>query len=212
MRALTTAIALVLVTVTSTASAQPKKENSYAKLGEKYLLDGDFKMAVSHLEKSLPADSNNAEVLFMLGYSYYHTGNYSKSVSSFTRAISQKPYETSSYYYRGKARNILATQNGTTLPYAEREKLLQAGIKDFSKAIEMNGNDVKLYQNRGLAYRDLGILKSQKTAKVYDKAGAAAAYKSCMTDLQRVLDSAPAREDIQTELKKAKVYLANLDN
>jgi hypothetical protein len=100
----------------------------------------------------------------------------------------------------------------STLPYAEREKLLQASIRDFSKGIELNSNDMKLYQNRAIAYRDLGILKSQKVPRFYDKTAAAAAYKACMADLQKVLDVSPAREDILTEMKKAKVYLANLDN
>ena len=211
MRALTICTAFILVS-SAAVFAQPKKENPWAKLGEKALLDGDFKMAISHLEKSLPADSNNAEVLIMLGYSYYHTGNYPKSVSSFSRAISLKPSEASSYYYRGKARDLMATQVNSTLPYAEREKLLQASIRDFSKGIELNSNDMKLYQNRAIAYRDLGILKSQKVPRFYDKTAAAAAYKACMADLQKVLDVSPAREDILTEMKKAKVYLANLDN
>src|SRR5688572_22878072 len=83
-------------------------QNSYQKMGQKALIDGDFKLAVSHLEKAIATDSNNVNTLYMLGYSYYHSSNYKKSVSTFNRLISLKPSENSAYYYRGKARNIMA--------------------------------------------------------------------------------------------------------
>ncbi|TZF84831.1 tetratricopeptide repeat protein [Pedobacter sp. BS3] len=202
-----------LLTFFGIAEAQQKEsENPYVQLGKKALLDGDFKLAVSNLEKALPADSNNANVLYILGYSYYHSGNYPKAVSSFSKVVSLRPQEVSAYYYRGKARNIMATGVNNTLSLTEKEKLLQASIRDFTKAIELNVSDMKFYQNRAIAYRDYGILKSQKIAGFYDKTAAANAYKSCMTDLQKVLDNNPNRTDIQTELKKARVYLENLDN
>ncbi|MXV51354.1 tetratricopeptide repeat protein [Pedobacter sp. HMF7647] len=205
---------LFFIAIAGVASAQQTKDttNPYVKLGQKALLDGDFKLAVSNLEKSLPTDSNNASVLYMLGYSYYHSANYPKAVTSFSKVVSLRPQEVSAYYYRGKARNILATQMNTQLTPVEKEKLLQASIRDFTKAIELNAEDMKFYQNRAIANRDYGILKSQKVPKFYDKSTAANAYKSCIADLQHILDLNPARTDIQAEMKKAKVYLANLDN
>jgi tetratricopeptide (TPR) repeat protein len=104
----------------------------------------------------------------------------------------------------------MATEANTTHSYSEREKLLQASIRDFSKAIELNSDDIKYYQNRGVAYRDLGILKSQRVAKFYDKAVSANAYKACINDFQHVLEANPGRTDMIDELKKVKVYLANL--
>ncbi len=213
MRSIVNFLLLVFVAST-TAQAQkgPSAESPYVLLGRKALLDGNFKLAVSHLEKALPADSANADVLYILGYSYYHSSNYPKAVSSFSKVVSLRPKEISAYYYRGKARDNMATEFNSTLPYPEREQLLQASIRDFGKAIELNNEDLKYYQNRGIAYRDLGILKSQKSTKVYDKTASAAAYKACIADLQKVLDTNPARTDLVSEIKKAKVYLANLDN
>ena len=106
----------------------------------------------------------------------------------------------------------MAVQMNSNLANAEREKLLQAAVKDYSKAIELNADDVKLYQNRAMAYRDLGILKGQKIPKFYDKAVAEQSFKSCISDLQKVLDTNPSRKDIADEMKKAKVYKSNLDN
>ena len=193
------------------AQQSSESTNPYVRLGHKAVLDGDFKNAVSHLERSLPAEANNADVLYMLAYSYYHSGDFQKSISTFGRVVSLRPNDVSSYYYRGKARNLLGAQMNSTLTPLEREKILLASIKDYSKALEINPEDKKLYQNRAIAYRDYAILKGQKNPRVYDKNIALNSYKSCINDLQRVLDANPGRKDIMDEMKKAKVYMTNLD-
>ncbi|WP_207532180.1 tetratricopeptide repeat protein [Desertivirga arenae] len=186
--------------------------NKYVNLGQKAVMDGNFKQAVTHLEKALPEEGNNPQVLYMLAYSYYHSEEYEKAISSFGQVISLRPSEVSAYYYRAKARNFIAAKATSDLTLAEREKLLNAAIRDYSKAIELTPDDIKLYQNRAIAYRDYGILKGQKVPKVYDKSVASSSFKSCISDLQKLLDASPGRKDIQEEMKKAKVYMANLDN
>jgi tetratricopeptide (TPR) repeat protein len=185
-------------------------QNPNYKMGERALINGDFKSAVSSLEKALAADSNDVNTLYMLGYSYYHAGNYNKAVNTFNRVISLKPGENSAYYYRGKARNIMATDTkGMSNP--DREKLLLSSIRDFSKAIELNSEDVKLYQNRAVAYRDYGVLKGQKIPNFHDKTKAINAFKSCISDFEKVLSITPGRKDITTQLADAKSYMKNLN-
>jgi len=184
-------------------------QSNYQKMGQKALIDGDFKLAIVNLEKAISADSNNVSTLYMLGYSYYHSGNYKESVSTFNRLISLKPVENSAYYYRGKARNNMANET-KNIANTESEKLLLAAIRDFSKAIQLSPEDIKLYQNRALAYRDYGILKAQKIPKFYDKVKAADAFKSCISDFQKVLDFNPGRKDISAQMDDARIYLANI--
>jgi tetratricopeptide (TPR) repeat protein len=185
-------------------------QNPNYKMGERALINGDFKSAVSSLEKALAADSNDVNTLYMLGYSYYHAGNYNKAVNTFNRVISLKPGENSAYYYRGKARNIMATDTkGMSNP--DREKLLLSSIRDFSKAIELNSEDAKLYQNRAVAYRDYGVLKGQKIPNFHDKTKAINAFKSCISDFEKVLSITPGRKDITTQLADAKSYMKNLN-
>ena len=184
-------------------------QNPNYKMGERALINGDFKSAVSSLEKALSADTNDVNTLYMLGYSYYHAGNYNKSVSTFNRVISLKPGDNSAYYYRGKARNIMANETkGISNP--DREKLLLSSIRDFTKAIELNADDVKLYQNRAVAYRDYGVLKGQKIPNFYDKTKAVNAFKYCINDFEKVLSITPGRKDITTQLADAKSYMQNL--
>ncbi len=54
--------------------------------------------------------------------------------------------------------------------------MLKGSIEDYSKAIELNPTDVKYFQNRGIAYRDLGILRGTYGTANYDKAIASEAY------------------------------------
>lgn len=212
MKVITSLFSLMLFFISfSNAQQSSESTNPHVRMGHKAVLDGDFKTAVIQLEKSLPAEANNADVLYMLAYSYYHSGDFQKSISTFGRVISLRPSDVSSYYYRGKARNVLGAQMNSSLTPLERDKILSASIKDYSKAIELNPEDKKLYQNRAIAYRDYAILKGQKNPKVYDKGAALTSYKSCINDFQRVLDSNPGRKDIMDELKKAKVYMANLE-
>lgn len=203
---------LFLLTGVTNAQQKSESQNSYVNMGQKAVMDGNFKQAVTHLEKALTIENNNPQVLYMLAYSYYHSAEYEKAISTFGQVVSLRPNEVSAYYYRGKARNVLGAQANSSLTPLEREKLLSAAIRDYSKAIDLNPDDIKVYQNRAIAYRDYGILKGQKLPKVYDKSIAANSFKSCINDLQRLLDANPARKDIAEEMKKAKVYMANLDN
>ncbi len=184
-------------------------QSSYHRLGQKALIDGDFKMAVTNLEKALSADSNDVNTLYMLGYSYYHAGDYGKAINTFNRVVSLKPSENSAYYYRGKARGIMANDT-KGISNTDREKLLLSSINDFSKAIELNSDDVKLYQNRAVAYRDYGVLKGQKIPNFYDKNKAVGAFRSCINDFEKVLALTPGRKDITSQLADAKIYMKNL--
>jgi tetratricopeptide (TPR) repeat protein len=181
-------------------------QTSYHKMGQKALIDGNFKAAVSNLEKALATDSSDVNTLYMLGYSYYHSASYKLAVNAFNRVILLKPAENSAFYYRGKA----MANDTKGISNTDREKLLLSSIKDFSRAIELNAEDVKLYQNRAVAYRDYGVLKGQKIPNFYDKNKAISSFRSCISDFEKVLSITPDRRDIITQLADAKSYMQNL--
>ena len=184
-------------------------QSSYQRMGQKALIDGDFKTAVSNLEKAIATDSNDVSTLYMLGYSYYHSLNYTKAIGTFNRLISLRPNENSAYYYRARARNIMAKET-KNIHNSEREKLLLGSIRDFTKAIQLDENDIKLYQNRAIAFRDYGTLKGQKIPGLFDKNKATQAFKACITDFQKVLELNPGRKDITAQLEDARIYLLNI--
>jgi tetratricopeptide (TPR) repeat protein len=201
------------IAVSGISKAQQKKESQYSALGQMAFSNGDYKVAITNLEKAVQTEGNNPDILYLLGYSYLQTAAYTNAINAFTKVISLRPQKPDAYYYRGKARNTQGTQMNSPLSPIEREKLLKAGINDFTKGIELKKEQaIEYYQNRAIAYRDYAILKEQKIPGFYDKTVAENAYKSSLSDLQHILNAFPNRKDISDEMKKVRVYMANLGN
>jgi len=192
------------------SSAEPLlAQNAYVRLGKQAFADGDFKSAVMQLEKACLVDSTNSNALYMLGYSYYHSDNYAKSITAFTKELSITPTDAYAYYYRAQAKTHLGKDN--LLSPADREKYLVGAIYDYSKAIEINPNDAKIasfYQNRGITYREYGIFKLTPNPRSYDKTRGISALKASIDDFQKVLTSDPNRSDIASLLDQSKEKLA----
>lgn len=199
-----------MVTGVMAQNKEKASTNPYVKLGQKALIDGDFKTAIVNLKKALPSDTGNVNIIYMLGYSQYHSGDYSEAAKSFSKVIARHPDDVSAYYYRGKSQSTLAVQVEQKMSDAKRSDLLISSIDDFSKAIALDGSDMKLYQNRAMAYRDLGNLRGTVTSKNHDKEVATEAYNNCIQDLEIITAKHPSRKDLALEIKKAKVYRDNL--
>ena len=198
---------LALAMLTMTVSAQQEEhKNPNVRLGQKALLDGDFKSAVTHLEKALPAEASDPNVLYLLGYSQFQSADFKKAAETFGKVVALDAKNANALYYKAKANNVLAVEKESKLSVAQKEQLLQSVVADYSAAIAINASDAKLYQNRAVAYRDLGILKGTEGAKGYNKQAATDAYNKAVADYEKVLAYDSNRKDIQTELKKAKVY------
>ncbi len=185
-----------------------RAQNSYIRLGQKALVDGDFKNAVTNLEKACIIDSTNANALWMLGYSYLLCDSYKKSITAYSKLISFKPADASAYYYRARAKGHLAGDNLVTA--ADKEKYFLGSILDFTKAASLNPADLKNYQNRGIAYKDYGTFKLIKNTGFYDKTRAVNAFKASVADFQKVLDADPSRRDITSLLELSKEQLSHI--
>src|ERR1700744_665724 len=137
-------------------------QNAYVRLGRQSFMDGDFKAAIQQLEKGCMKDSSDVEALWMLGYSYYHSDNYRKSIMAYTKVISIRPTDASAYYYRARAKAYIAKDS--QMPPGDKEKYMLGAIFDFTKAIEVttDPSDIKLFQNRGIAYQDYAMFKLQQ--------------------------------------------------
>lgn len=199
-------IILLLVVSANRGLAQ----NSYDKLGMQALVKGDFKGAVTQLEKADTKDPNNANVLKMLGYSYYQCGDYENSISTYSKFITLKPSDYSAYYYRGKARLNVANDPKESLSQL-RENFYLSAIKDFTKAIEINGEeDPQLLQNRGLAFKDYAIYKSYKIKKSAEKAACIALFNNSVADFNKIILVQPQRKDIMSLIEYVKAQITSL--
>lgn len=199
-----------VVFASSAQTTETSPSNPNVRLGQKALLDGDFKAAAEHLEKAIPAEAGDPNVMYMLGYAQYHSGEYEKSLKSFEKVVQLRPEDERSYYYKGRLNNLLAVQTSNKLSSSQRESMLNTAITDFTRGIELNDQDLKLFQNRAVAYRDLGILLGTSGTTNYNKTSATTAYNKAIEDFEHVLQFSSGRKDIETEIKKAKVYRDNL--
>ena len=201
--------ALVLLLVVSMHSSFAQTGN-YDKLGMQALMKGDYKGAVAQLEKADAKSPNNPSVLKMLGYSYFQCGNFENSIETYSRLIVIKPSDYSAYYYRGKARQNVANDPKESLNQM-RDNFYLSSIKDFTKAIEINGEeDTQLLQNRGLAYKDYAIYKSYKIKKRAEKEACIALFNSSIADFQKVLVVQPLRKDIISLIDYVKAQITSL--
>ncbi|WP_256007596.1 MULTISPECIES: tetratricopeptide repeat protein [Pedobacter] len=200
----------VFILLLSSSSAALSQANNYDRLAMRAMLKGDYKAAVTQLEKAEAKDPSNANILKMLGYSYYQCGNFDHAISAYSRFINVKPSDYSAYYYRGKARLNVANDPKESSNQL-REGFYLASIKDFSKAIEINGEeDPQLLQNRGLAYKDYAIYKSYKIKRSSDKAGCLALFNNSISDFNKILLIQPQRKDIVSLVDYVKAQIASL--
>ncbi|MCX2574612.1 tetratricopeptide repeat protein [Pedobacter sandarakinus] len=184
-------------------------QNSYQK-SMQAMMKGDYKTAVAQLEKADTKTPDNANVLKMLGYSYFQNGEFEKSIATYSRLLTIKPSEVSAYYYRGKARLNIANDPKESLN-TMRENFYTAAIKDFTKAIEINGDeDIQMFQNRALAYKDYAIFKSYKVKRGPEKTACVGLFNSSIADFQRVLTLQPLRKDIIDWISYNKAQIASL--
>ena len=180
-------------------------QNAYVKLGQQALLDGDFKKAAIHLEKACVIDSTNANALWMLGYSYYHSENYKRSIAVYTRFLEIKPTDCTAYYYRARAKMYLAHDAQCTP--TEKEKNLLGAIFDLTRAIDIDQTDIKYFQNRGIVYQEYAMFKLNRASHTYDKNRAINSLKASITDLEKVMSENPGHADIEALLDESKQQL-----
>lgn len=197
----------VLVLLVCSAGNSFAQKGGYDKLGMQAMLNGDYKGAVGQLEK---ADAKSPNVLKMLGYSYFQCGDFENSIATYSRLIALKPTDYSAYYYRGKARQNVANDPKESLS-SMRDNFYQSAIKDFTKAIEINGEeDTQLLQNRALAYKDYAIYKSYSIKTKVEKVACIALFNNSISDFQKVLLVQPQRKDITSLIDYVKAQITSL--
>jgi tetratricopeptide (TPR) repeat protein len=197
-------LGLIILSSTSTFA-----QNNYER-SMQAMIKGDYKTAVTQLEKADAKTPENAKILQMLGYSYFQNAQYEKCIETYSRLITVKPSEVSAYYYRGKARLNIANDPKESLN-TMRENFYTAAIKDFTKAIEINGDeDTQMFQNRALAYKDYAIFRSYKAKRKDEKTACVALFNNSIADFQKVLTMQPLRKDIIDWVAYDKAQIASL--
>lgn len=199
-----------LLLATAIFGFKVQAQSVFEKQGAQAWMKGDFKAAVVSLEKAEAKNPNNTNVLKMLGYSYFQNADFENAIAAYSRLIAQKPTDYSAYYYRGKARLNIANAPKEALNQM-REDFYTAAIKDFSKAMEISGEeDIQILQNRGVAYKDYGIFRSYKSKRTAEKNACIALFNSSIADFQKILTMQPLKKDVIAMIDYVKAQIASL--
>lgn len=145
----------------------------------KKVRSGNYAAAISHYNRALQLDSENAQAHSQRGYAYYQLGVYKEAFKDYSQALELNPQLAEVYYHRGTARRKLGYPQGA--------------LQDFNQAIRFNASDAPAYRNRGITRADLGDSKGaiadlQKAAKLFSDQGEIANFQATLdllANLQR---------------------------
>lgn len=75
----------------------------YYSMGQKYIEQGNFDLAVLSLKKAVELSPDWAEVHNLLGTAYYQLFKFNEAISEFDKAVQLKPYYTEAKINRNRA-------------------------------------------------------------------------------------------------------------
>jgi len=124
------------------SSPQQYKASEF-ELGRTAIDQKDWKNAISHLEKALAKDRNNADIHSYLGYAYRNGGNWDEGIKYYTSALAINPNHKGANEYLGQAYlmrgNVALAEEqlgkldkicGTSCP---EYKILAQSVADYKK-------------------------------------------------------------------------------
>ena len=147
--------ALIILPNNTFANEESEKHNAQ---GDEYYNVGKYKEAIDEYKLAIEIDNNHARYYNNLGWAYLNSKDYAPAEENFNKAIElspsfANPYRGLACVYRGQSKNDEAKKYflkaGSN--YLD-SKSLEAAIKDFSNAINLDSNDVMGYSLRSLAY------------------------------------------------------------
>lgn len=133
-----------------------------------------------------------AETYFYMGLAKAYSGHHQEAIETYTQGIelnSENSPSADLFANRGMARVSLEMSKSPTEDLKNIDiQQYKKSAEDFSKAIELNPQNLRTYNNRGIAYLRLGILT--KNPDYYDLA---------IQDFNKTIDSDYANETVYKE-------------
>ncbi|KQS94007.1 tetratricopeptide repeat protein [Chryseobacterium sp. Leaf394] len=171
---------IIFSIISCTQKTQQPCDDSFIRANN-YVLASDFENAKKEFEKSIKADSKNANAFYGLGYTYSVEGKYEKAIENYTKAIEIDAKFKLALFGRGSIYYVVGDYDNSE--------------KDFREVTE-------LMPNFSMGYLYLGNIKSQKAdfesaliyfdkALIYDKKNSTTYYSKaiCQSYLNKPLDA-----------------------
>ena len=161
------------------SNPSPQVSAAGLKAGVQSLFAGDFAKAESVARQQLAANSQSVEALVLLGRAQMAQGRYPLAFSSLRKALDYSPNNIEALYFMGKLASALSQIEYQRLarlaPNSGRVHQLmgdsyQAAIEKFNKALELDPELPRAYDNLGLCYEAMS--DNESGVKCYERASA----------------------------------------
>ncbi|MBD2450768.1 tetratricopeptide repeat protein [Nostoc sp. FACHB-152] len=152
------------------------QEVNFLNQGHECFQKCEYQAAITNYSQALKSQSNDAEIYYKRGLSYYHLGDYEEAIADYSQAIQININDAKLYLNRGLARYQIGNYELSIEDYTQAIRLNpnfavayknradarshlgdnQGAIEDYTQAIKINPNYVATYKNRGMARYFLG--------------------------------------------------------
>ena len=99
--------------------------------GRKAVQARQWRTAITHLEKALAKDRNNADIHNWLGYSYRNSGNIAKGMESYNVALKLNPNHRGAHEYIGIAYLLQKNKSKATEHLARLETICGKSCEEY---------------------------------------------------------------------------------
>ncbi|MFC2100922.1 tetratricopeptide repeat protein [Bacteroidota bacterium] len=123
---------IIIITLLFT-NCNPPKADQYVESGRNMILKGQFKKAITDLNKAISIDSQNAEAYFLRGTARHNLRNIDSAIEDYTISISLDSENPEVFYNRGSARFFLGDRDGACADWIMADALGKPNIKDKIK-------------------------------------------------------------------------------
>ncbi|MCC6447530.1 MAG: tetratricopeptide repeat protein [Chitinophagaceae bacterium] len=141
---------------------------------------GNFKEAINIFTLALEIESENTEILFNRGQSYFKLNEFTSAIDDYTKTLSINPKSEMAYYQRGNCYSLLDEHSNAisdfntviTLNQKNYEAYFNrangkmdlgdflGAVKDYNAVLTLNPNHAGAFYNRALTYRNLNNFSS----------------------------------------------------
>ncbi len=220
------------------AQTTSKGAAAYANRGIAELKSSDWDRAIADFNRALQVDPKLAPAYANRGLARARKGDLDGAIGDYNRALQLDPKNAKAYYNRGNAKRekheliayggveVFSPNHEVSTAKVENADL-QSAIADFNRALQLDPENAKAYDNRGIAKLERGDLVGAiadfnralqfdpKLAPAYETRGVAKAQKGdldgAIADCDRALELNPKLAGAYVDRGSAKLLKADAD-
>ena len=199
----------------------PIRAFGYATQGRKMLFNNRYEEAITHYDKSIKLNPDDAVTYYNRGLARFKLGDhqaaqghieearglYETGIADTSQALKLNPRDATAYINRGLARFKLGDHQAAQGHIEEARGLYETGIADTSQALKLNPENPIVYYNRAFGHLLLGESKDAQE----DIADAQQHYQNSIADNTQAIKRNPEFTEAYNNRGYAKYLLGKFE-